>query len=301
MVSSQYLWYLIQIDKYQSFSLAAENLHISQPSLSIAIKNLEKQLNLQLVNRQYHKTTLTEDGKIIAELASKGFHYFAQLEQYAATKSQIISPSQLLDDITIYCNPFLSDTITMSFIELFKEHQFNLQISNMNPSIDTVELLLRNPKAIAIEVITSPASLSRELEMIVLQESKSYIMCSHSSTFFQDKQNSVSFKELLKVPLILTDNAFEIQDVLLNTLRKHGEPFIKTIAPDIPSMLKLVNKDLGVSFASRLGMPIDNSNYSEKYLLIRNAPKFQLCIFYNKEIALEKVLMLQNILLKNLK
>jgi len=300
MISHQFLWYLIQIDKYQSFSLAAENLHISQPSLSIAIKKLEEQLNLQLVDRQYHKTTLTEDGKKVVDLASKGFNYFNRIEQYAIQKNQKqLSP--LLDNVIIYCNPFLSNTLTMSFVDLFKEQHFNLQISNLNPHLDIIRLLQENPNAVVIEVISKTTALPQDLDMVVLQESKSYIMCSHNSPFFQNNQTSTSFKDLLKVPLILTNNAFEIQDVLLGILKMHGEPIIKTVAPDIPSMLKLINKDLGVSFASKLGMPIEHSDYSERYLLIRNAPKFQLCLFYNKNIAEENILMLQSILQRNFK
>lgn len=57
------LYYLIKINDYQSISLAAENLHISQPALSQAIKNLEKNLNLTLLNRTYRGVNLTEDGK----------------------------------------------------------------------------------------------------------------------------------------------------------------------------------------------------------------------------------------------
>ena len=43
MLQSAPLWYLIQVGNYQSLSIAAEQLHISQPSLSVAIKKLEKE------------------------------------------------------------------------------------------------------------------------------------------------------------------------------------------------------------------------------------------------------------------
>ena len=44
MIQSTFLWYLLKISQYKSFSATAEALHISQPALSSAIKTLEEQL-----------------------------------------------------------------------------------------------------------------------------------------------------------------------------------------------------------------------------------------------------------------
>ncbi|MBQ3120286.1 MAG: LysR family transcriptional regulator, partial [Peptococcaceae bacterium] len=79
MLQSAPLWYLIQVGNYQSLSIAAEQLHISQPSLSVAIKKLEKELGLQLLERTYRGVRLTADGEKVVELASKAFAYFDEI------------------------------------------------------------------------------------------------------------------------------------------------------------------------------------------------------------------------------
>jgi len=54
-----------------SFSGAAKKLHISQPALSIAVKNLEKTYGTQLLMRHGHSFSMTEAGAVVFEHARK--------------------------------------------------------------------------------------------------------------------------------------------------------------------------------------------------------------------------------------
>ena len=51
------------IHKEQSFSRAAQKLFIAQPSLSLLVKKLEKQLGVPLFDRSCKPIRLTEAGK----------------------------------------------------------------------------------------------------------------------------------------------------------------------------------------------------------------------------------------------
>ena len=72
MVDYTKLMYLLYIRKYCSFTKAAEELHITQPSLSIAIKNLELECGKKLINRTTRTVSLTPLGEEIANLAEQG-------------------------------------------------------------------------------------------------------------------------------------------------------------------------------------------------------------------------------------
>ena len=72
----------IDINKYRvflavaeckSFSKAVEYLHISQPAISHAIKELEEQLNTKLFIRNNKSVILTEEGKHIKEYVKRAF------------------------------------------------------------------------------------------------------------------------------------------------------------------------------------------------------------------------------------
>lgn len=58
----QQLRYLIKVAESASLGAAANELHISQPSLSIAIRNLERELGRELFNRSPGGMILTLDG-----------------------------------------------------------------------------------------------------------------------------------------------------------------------------------------------------------------------------------------------
>jgi DNA-binding transcriptional LysR family regulator len=55
----------------KSFTRASEILYLSQPSLSKQIKNLEKNLDISLINRENNKISLTENGKIFLQYADR--------------------------------------------------------------------------------------------------------------------------------------------------------------------------------------------------------------------------------------
>lgn len=57
------LMYFQKIVEIGNMGRAAQVLHISQPSLSISISNLEKELNVSLFNRIGHKLLLSSDGQ----------------------------------------------------------------------------------------------------------------------------------------------------------------------------------------------------------------------------------------------
>ncbi|MDJ0747477.1 MAG: LysR family transcriptional regulator [Xenococcaceae cyanobacterium MO_167.B27] len=63
--------YFIAIAEYGGFSIAAEHLNVSQPSLSNGIKKLEKELGVVLFERGGRRALLTPAGQSFVEQAKK--------------------------------------------------------------------------------------------------------------------------------------------------------------------------------------------------------------------------------------
>ena len=57
------LEYLVAVAQYGSFSVAAEKCFVTQPSLSVQIKNLEEELGVILVDRSKKPVELTDAGQ----------------------------------------------------------------------------------------------------------------------------------------------------------------------------------------------------------------------------------------------
>lgn len=73
--------YLIEISNSPSISIASQNLHISTPALSIAIKKLEEELGFPLLNRSFKGISLTEAGQEFVHLSTAYLDDLNQLQQ----------------------------------------------------------------------------------------------------------------------------------------------------------------------------------------------------------------------------
>lgn len=93
------LQYFLAIAREQSIIRAAESLHLSQPTLSTQIKNLEEELGKQLLIRGTkgsRKVTLTEEGMILRKRAEE------IIDLVKKTENEIVlSDSIILGDIYI--------------------------------------------------------------------------------------------------------------------------------------------------------------------------------------------------------
>ena len=65
------LQYFLAVTREQSISGAAESLHLSQPTLSRQLKDMEEELGKQLFIRSNRKITLTEEGMILRKRADE--------------------------------------------------------------------------------------------------------------------------------------------------------------------------------------------------------------------------------------
>jgi DNA-binding transcriptional LysR family regulator len=75
--------YFVAVCKYQNFSKAAEELHISQPGISKSIRELEEECGVALFERNYNNIVITKEGGILLESAQRFLRHFNELDMTA--------------------------------------------------------------------------------------------------------------------------------------------------------------------------------------------------------------------------
>ena len=85
------LQYFLAVAREQSLSGAAESLHLSQPTLSRQLKDLEDELGKQLFTRSNKGIALTEEGMILRKRAEEIVQLMKKTEDEIALADEAVS------------------------------------------------------------------------------------------------------------------------------------------------------------------------------------------------------------------
>ena len=131
------LHYFLAIAREENFTRAAEQLHVTQPTLSRQIADLEQELGVKLFTRSNHHIVLTEDGMILKRRAQE------MLSLADKTKRDFLRGDENLEGvISIGSGEFLSTRILTDCIAQFqKKHPLvQLKFTAEMPAISGIAL-----------------------------------------------------------------------------------------------------------------------------------------------------------------
>lgn len=114
----EHLQQLIEISRTHSINQAAANLYISQPSLSLSIRNLEDELGCQLITRTNRGVILTSQGQSFVEYAESILSQFDRLKT-------IGHPDDHQTPTTLSIANMRFRYITLIAAELYNRHKGN--------------------------------------------------------------------------------------------------------------------------------------------------------------------------------
>jgi DNA-binding transcriptional LysR family regulator len=85
------LEYFLAVARNESISKAAESLHLSQPTLSRQIRDLEEELGKQLLIRGNRRVTLTDEGRLLQKRAEEIVSLVNKTEKELSLSDEIIA------------------------------------------------------------------------------------------------------------------------------------------------------------------------------------------------------------------
>ena len=105
----QQLRYFLSVCEYGGMAKAAQETNISQPAISVTIRELEKEFDIQLFLRMNKKLILTEEGVEFRHMALNLVHRADQMEAYFREKGK--APQRIKVGISYVYNNLLAPSI----------------------------------------------------------------------------------------------------------------------------------------------------------------------------------------------
>src|SRR5699024_5224871 len=193
---------------------AAETLHISQPSLSKTIKNLERELDAPLFDRGAHQLKLTDAGEAFLVSALKVLDSF---ENLTSEMDDVIDVKK--GEIKIGIPPIIGAAFFAPFISRYKE------------TYPLIELLLTEVGSNAIRqgvsegeldigLICNTPAKEENLETIQLLKDPLMLMV-HKDNPLAD-ETALDFADIENEPLILYRHDFSLHDRIMEACAYYG-------------------------------------------------------------------------------
>ena len=107
----------------KSYAEAGEKLGFTSANISTQIKNLEKQLDVKLFNRENDGVKLTEEGKQLFEIVNKSISSFDFAEKVIKEKNDLANGT-----VNIGCQSHLTNYYLMEYIKAAKNDYPNLNV-----------------------------------------------------------------------------------------------------------------------------------------------------------------------------
>jgi len=140
------LYMLTKIAETGSILAAAEALYRTQPTVSIAIKKLEKELGVLLLSRDSYRAQLTTEGR---QLCKKAYRILEEVEDFARLADHLAlgNEPQVNIAVEVSCSLTAISQVMKRCEQQFPRTQFNLSVENIYGAQDK---LLRGECDIAI-------------------------------------------------------------------------------------------------------------------------------------------------------
>ncbi len=236
------LRFLIALEEHQHFSKAAKACFISQSAFSIAIKELESKLNVQLVERTNKNVTFTSIGQAIVEQARRSLNEIETLVNMAEHRQKPLNGKLTLGVIPTIA-PFFLPTMLPETQQKFAHLQLYLREDKTQVIYDQ---LLEGK--LDLILVALPFEMRNVITMPLFKDPFLFACC-RNTQWVSSPQKEIDVSALPSESVLLLDDGHCLRDHALQACQfHHAEQISRFAATSLQTLLQMVASDLGVTF-----------------------------------------------------
>lgn len=250
-INLEYYKVFYHVARLGSITLATDELFISQPAISQAIKHLESSLGSSLFFRTPKGVKLTPEGQVLYLYIAQGYEYIKLGESKFKEMLDLES-----GEIRIGASDMTLQFYLLPHLERFHKLYPKIKVKVTNaPTPDTIEYL--EAGKIDFGIVSSP-NLTKQ-KFCVTPVCKIQDIFVAGSHFEQLKSKEIDVSVLIDLPLICLEQN--------TSTRRFVDEFLKIEGVTLSPEFELATSDLIVQFAVRnLGVGCVVRNFAEKYI-----------------------------------
>lgn len=237
----------VEAAQAENFSVAARRLYLSQPAVSLHIRNLEQQLGVQLFQRSGRNITISEAGRRLLPMAKDVLRQVKQLEEVMCALQ-----GKVIGELSIACSTTVGKYILPRLVAAFRRRHAEVHVSiNVMSRRAALEWLLDRRAEIAV-VSTHLHHHDLEFQPFLVDQVILIAPAGHPWT----DGRTVTPEMLLDEPFIMREPTAGTYDVLVKGLTACGlsvdELQVVLTLANAEAIEMSVEAGIGVAFVSRL-------------------------------------------------
>lgn len=189
------LRYFLTVVREESITKASEVLHITQPTLSRQLAQMEDEIGVKLFNRGTRKITLTDEGILLRRRAEEILSLVDKTEQELLEQEE-----QIEGKITIGCGEIQTVQILPQIFSSFSEKYPNVTFDIFTATADLVKEQM-DKGLIDVGLLLEPIDIEKYDFIRLPIKEKWIVLMKPDDPLY--KKESVTPKDLANLPLIL--------------------------------------------------------------------------------------------------
>lgn len=241
------LEYVVAVDTYRSFIMAAEKCFVTQPTLSMQVQKLEETLGVKLFDRSRQPVVPTEIGIEVIEQARRVLQESYKINEVINERKGEIG-GELRIGIIPTIAPYLLPKVLGSFME--KYPKVKLSISEL--TTETIILKLKTG-LLDCGILATPLDEPNLTERPVYYENFVSYVSRHSPIF---KKKSLSTNDLDTDNLWLLNEGHCMRNQVLNICqhKKNNEQNLEYNTGSIETLIRMVDVNNGITILPELSL-----------------------------------------------
>lgn len=270
----------IKLCEIKNFTKTAELLTMSQPTVSLHIKNLEQQFQSQLIQRSTKQISITPTGEILLDQAKQ------IIQLYEQTKQQILEHHHTIQgDLTIGASFTIGEYILPTLLIKLKSQHPNL---SLQISIGNTEEIVAAVKKFQVDIgLIEGATNEKSLIIQPFMKDELVVIASKEHPLAKKKQLHVS--DLQNEDWVSRELGSGTQANLMHFLHANGLKVnsMLTISSNQGIKQSVIN-GLGISLLSKHVVERDHANGDIAILQLDTPPLFRTLSYIYSSIMLKK-------------